>query len=368
MGDGYQELQKAIDALEYMRGEAAMDQIQKIIAVAEKHNDTDAAAEWTEQLLRIASHLGRLDIELQAFSKLRQLYDSDAKFAYLRDNLLWFYKWIADKVFEHVDVSRAMVENVLHQMQEFYQAEKESLRPVYSIRRDAAIFMGQLAEAEKYHVLFGQTEPGQSDDCPACTTHGEVCYLLGQDKPDEAIKAAAPIFSGEQYCEEVPATTFSRLLMAVLFQGEGETAEAMHRAVVRQIRLVPKLVGYLASHVMYLSLTGRAKLARRIACVLLGRGTQSPNSYVRLSAWRGGWVWAVQLQSAGVQTVRLPALFDPAAPQGMQVEELAARCRRETLKLTLAYDHRHGNHRFEDSFKKMEEVLKIIRTGEPPTQ
>src|SRR5690242_67442 len=119
----YEEFQSEVDKLEFCRGEPLLEQINRVIAVAEKHGDFDAAAEWYQALLRVAEQQGRFDYELSAFSSLRKLYDTQAKFKDLRGLILWYFKWIVDRLPEHVEIPLDMVETVFGQMTEFYKAE-----------------------------------------------------------------------------------------------------------------------------------------------------------------------------------------------------------------------------------------------------
>src|SRR5690606_19463211 len=127
-----------------------------------------------------------------------------------------------------------------------------------------------------------------------------VQYFLLSGKPDEAIEAAAPVLAGEQFCEEVPATTFSRLLIPMLLRDELDAAEAMHQAVLRQVRSTPSLLSHLSNHLVYRTLTGRAKESRRLGAITLARGLESANSYNRFSAFRACALWLGILARSGV--------------------------------------------------------------------
>lgn len=361
----YEEFQTEVDKLEFCRGEALLQQINRVIAVAEKHGDLDAAAEWYQALLRVAEQQGRFDYELSAFSSLRKLYDTQAKFKDLRGMILWYFKWIVDRLPEHVEISLDMVETVFGQMTEFYKAEGESLRPVYSLRCRCYAFLGHKEEAERYYDLWQETDAGTSDDCPACQTDSRVYYLLGLGRAEEAIEAAAPIISGEQRCDEVPTITFSRLLMPLTMDGKVELADRMHQVTVRAVRSTPKFAPHLGQHVVFLTLTGRSMAASRLAKLALGHGTKLPNSYHRLASWRAGWLWLGMLRHEGETAVQLPAgVFPEYAGQLMPIDEAIERCRGEAYALAEAFDRRAGAEQFLPSMNGLQQLLENLpKTG-----
>src|SRR4051812_11028420 len=129
----YPQYQLEIDKLRDKRGEPLLLQIQRVIDVATEHGDLDAAADWYRHLLKQASQQGRFDYELAAFASLRQLYEGHEKFKFLRETLLWYYKWVVERLPEHADISQELIDSTFAQMIQFYKNEGESLRPVYSL-------------------------------------------------------------------------------------------------------------------------------------------------------------------------------------------------------------------------------------------
>ena len=242
-------------------------------------------------------------------------------------------------------------------MEAFYRAERENLRPVHGLRRWTAIMMGRDAEADKHHAAWENEPAGESDDCPACETNERVVYLLMTGRVDDAIAAAEPIIAGEQQCEEVPAVTFGRLLIPFLSRGQIDVADAMQQGTVRQVRKVPKLIGVLAQHVLYLSITGRPTLANRLAFVALGRAVVSNNAYHRFVVMRACGLWLGMLAREGVAMVRLPRAFHSAGGMA-DVPTTAAQCLEQARELAAAFDARNGNEQFVRSMDFVEQVLR----------
>ena len=167
--------------------------------------------------------------------------------------------------------------------------------------------MGRAEEARRYMKQWEAAPEVESDDCPACQTHSRVQLLLDLDKPLDAVEAAGPVLDGSQSCEEVPATTFSRLLLPMLLLGKAEDALFLSVVTRRQVRLVPKMLSHLADHVIFLSLVGLLDTARRLALVTVARAESAPNPFDRFSASRAAWVFLARLAKGGGRTdVRLP--------------------------------------------------------------
>lgn len=362
MGDAFHERHaKRIEALNGLAGDALFAEMFELAQLAESENEIDATAEWHENVIHYAAQLNRLDFELKSFHELRRLYASGPQYDHLRESILWYFKWVAERLPEHVDIPAELIRTTLDQMEQFYTQHHESLRPVYALRARAEAFMGHLCQAGKYFDLWQTTPFGKSDDCEACELHGLVQYYLHADKPEDAINAAQPIVRGELQCEEVPAATFSRLLVPLLQKNEVELADGLQYAVVRQVRHSPKLISHMANHVVFLSLTGRAIEARRLAGLLLGRGILATNSYDQYASWRAGWIWLSFLAFDGIPRTRLPRAFAPENA-GTPMDTLAAaqRCRGETIVLSEKFDARNGTPRFMESVRGLDQFMASI--------
>src|SRR5688500_6129486 len=199
MSTYYEQLQSAIDALEGQEGEALLREIRGVIELAKQNDDGDTVADFSRHLIEAGSRSGRLDYEMIGFGEMQALFERSGKHADLRDYVLWYYKWLAERLPEYVEVPRDQIEAFFRRMEAFYEAQDEGKRPVWELRCRAASFMGHEQEAAGYEELWEKTEKRGSDNCPACETHSRVQYLLDVGKLPEALAAAGPILAGEQY-------------------------------------------------------------------------------------------------------------------------------------------------------------------------
>ena len=345
--DYYTRLQQAIDRLEHLKAEPMLKEVRSIIELAKANGDGNAVADFARHLIRAASHEGRLDYEMIGFGELQALYERDANYSDLRADLLWYSTGRAERLPEYVDVPAERIDSFLDQMEQFYRAAGEGLRPVYELRCRAAGFMGREEDARRLAELWQATPQAASDNCPACETHSRVQYLLDVGEIPEAIEAARQILEGEQSCEEVPSTTFSRLLIPLLFTtGDPESPLYLASVVRRHVRHTAALLSHLADHVNLLSLVGLFDDARRNLWVLLARSQDAPNDFVRFCAARSAWLCFARMGKAGVDTARFPPRTGGLAGRTLRTTEAAAHYRARAVALAEAFDRRNGTGRF----------------------
>ncbi len=348
--------QAEVDRLEQMRGEESLTQLQRIIDLAIQHNDPAAVLEWRCTLIQAASHFGRSDVKIGAFQSLCAMYDAEPDAEDLRAQVLWFWKWLTEDLPEFIDVPVQQLNALHEQMRQFYEREAESPAPVLALRYRAAAFMGQGAAAARHLKEWDACEQGESDDCAACQINMRVESLLDLDHIDAALAAAEPLIRGEHSCEDVPATTFSRLLLPLLFRGEGEVATSMMRVFRRQVRHTPSMLDHLADHLLMLSLVPSPQTARRHACVLCRRIAETTNSYARFCCARALWVWATRRGSAGLP-LALPRRSLEALPCEQDDASVSTWLESEMRRLAAAFDERNGSDRFSGLVQSAEDLL-----------
>ena len=356
----YTQLQSAIARLEHLKAEPLLTQIHSIITLAKSHDDNNAVADFAQHLIRAGSHEGRLDYEMIGFGELQSLYERNANYADLRAEILWYYKWLAERLPEYVEVPADRVDSFLDQMEAFYRAAGEGLRPVHEARCRAAAFMGREDDARRLADLWQSTPKAGSDNCPACETHSRVQYLLDVGQIPEAVDAAKPILDGEQHCEEVPSTTFSRLLIPLLFTTQSpETSLYLAAAVRRHVRHTAGLLSHLADHVNLLALLGLFNDARRNLFALLARAGHSNNAFVQFCANRSAWLCLARMAKNDIPTIHFPPRTGDLATRTMPTDEAAQHYRTRTITLATSFDGRHQTPRFAQRTEAIEKLAAL---------
>ena len=353
----YSQLEQLISSLEHCEGEALLKRMCDIIDLSKAQSDTDATAEFAKHLIQASNHFGRFDYEMRAFGELRLLYKQYERLADLRKDVIWYYKWIAERVPEHVEVPKQKVFELLDQMEEFYKEEEAGLRPVHSMRYRAASFMGLKEEAEYYFNLWQHEQEDETDDCPACTTHQIVQFLLEQGQPQKALEVAKPILDGTLSCEEVPAITASRLLVPLWAADRSEEALTFSLMVRRQVRKVPKLLAYLADHVVFLTALGVLDLARRYNYIMLARSDGMSNSADLFTIYRAAWIFfAVQSKFDNRQVAVSQRCELGRMGKTIPVKDAAAWCEKKTRDIARRFDERNGTDRFTERLLMAEKI------------
>lgn len=351
----YHQLQAAINALERMHGAEALDGLVRVLQLARQQKDWDTLAEYAMHLVRAGSHYGRFDLELQGLGEIHRLYEADGRYADLRDQVILGFKWIAERVPEHVEISRADVEGFFDRMESFYRREKTGLRPLYQSRCRTAAFMGYTREADHYRSLWRKSPKHDQDDCPACETDARVQYLLCCGRPHKALKAAGPVLDGRQWCDGATAT-FARLLLYKTLSGEPDVALRMAMFSRRKLRHQPGLLAAFSDHVMFLSIIGMTEMARRTVWVVLARDAEATNPYIHFCVARAMWLYFARMEGSG--QVTFPRRTELAG-QTMTAKSAAAFYGRRAHELAKAFDARNGTTLFATRLASVQSLIKL---------
>ena len=283
--------------------------------------------------------------------------------------VLWHYKWIAEHLHEYPTLSRAKIADFFDRMEAYFKAEEEGLRPVYNNRMAEAAAAGQDVEFDAWRNRWEAAPSDESDDCAACETHSIVESLLNLGRAEDALEAATPLLKGEQYCDEVPSTTFSRLLLPLLKMQNARMAEAAHRVSLRYVRRAPKMLRYLADHVVYLSLQRREDEARRLAAVLMARIDESRNGLNRYRAAAALWLWASARKSAGHATIPVPKRVSWSPPGGLaKADDVIARYQTMATDIARQFDERNGTDLFAKRIGSVGKMAEFLSQPPPPPE
>jgi hypothetical protein len=350
----------AIAAYRRLRGQPALLQLARLADLAESHGDAECAVDALCQWIQDAHHLDLMAPQVSALQRLLGLYIGNPRYSFARERVLWYHKWVAESLVENADVARATIDQMFQSLDRLFTAEHVGLRPSHMLRCRTAWMMGCNDEAREHFDRWQATPPGKSDDCPACEANARVEFLLALSKFEEAMEAAEPLLRGELFCDEVPAVTFSRLIMIALDVGNPRLAEGMHLSTVRQLRHKVDLLACLARHIVYRSLTGRAQSTRRLAALALAKAPQV-SDYNRFAAYLSGTLWFSLLVREGVKTVPLPRQFVLAQKQRDVPTPFGAQwCLEQSRGLAVRFDARNGNRLFATRIQESENLIRAI--------
>jgi hypothetical protein len=361
MSADYQEnLKKELARHKQLRGEQALEHVVQLAKLAENQEDEQTVVWALCRQIQLGRDLDQFAPRVSGLQKLYTLYTGNPRYDFARERVLWYHKWVAEVLVEHADISREAIDAMFQRLDALYTRENMGLRPSYALRCRTAWIMGRNDEARGWYEKWEATSRGKSDDCAACEINATVEYLLACDEMDKAMEAAQPLFRGKAQCLEVPAITYSRLLGLALNQGNTRLAEAMHRSTVAAVRREKGLLACLGRHIVYRSLTGRAQASRRLAALALGRAAQV-SDYNKFGALLSGAIWFSLLVHEGVDSMKLPGCFPPAAgDRRVRTPEGAAWCLEKARELGERFDARNGTPFYSQRLNESENLIRQI--------
>ncbi len=364
MADYQDELERLMATLGDLKPPALFDRVEEIARLCQAHGDPDEAAAWWIDLIQLASHHAHFRRELAAFDALRRLRDAQPEDERLTGSVLWYYKWIAERLSEFAEVGREQIDGFFAAMERDYDAAGAGKAAVHQLRCRAAGSMGDRDEAARQFAHWQETETSDADDCPACQTHATVLHHLAMEEVDAALDAARPVLEEGQSCEEVPAVTFSVLLLPMAFsRGDVRLAEAMRRFTRRQVRKSPNLATYLANHVVYLVFTGRTSEAARLLPSLLRTADATDNTAIRFAGFSAAWAALVRLAAEDVQRLPLPpGLSLTGDARSAPVSEAIVWAANHAAAAAEALDARNGNTQRADRLASLHAAIRAIPT------
>lgn len=352
--------QREIARLQTLRGEARLAAMWHAAQHLATEGDVDEQIVWLKGLMEGASDESRIDYTLQAFGELRRIYDSDARYADLRPRILWYFKWLVEKLPEYADVPLETIERVFAEMESFYSISRESPRPIYELRCYAAVRMGRKDEAAEWYEKWQSSPHGKSDDCAACELDRQIAYLLSCERREEAMQVAEPVFRGKVFCNDTPKT-YTRLLGPALASDRKRLALVLLHITRRLVRQTPSLLAALAAQTVFRLTAGQFDRSRRFALLALRRALAATSDMDRYSTYRSCGLWAALAVLAGQHQFTLPRRLMPAQPANaaghVGLAEAASLCFAEASAIAARLDQRNGTTTFVDQLNEIESTI-----------
>lgn len=323
--------------------------LEEAVRLADAHQDAELGYAARQGLIDAATFGGAPEVAMVAYAWCLARYDADPdKFDDHLLMLLWKYKWVIDVTPDYPTIDREQIERMLADMERRYAAVGVGDHPVQQMAREIYRLMGHLDAAKAAHQRVRKARRELLSNCPACEEHAKVKFYLDTGRVAHALKTAEPLVSGGKGCAEVPHTTYSYLLLPVLFRGDPDTAADYHRRGLRLLGTNPKFISEVARHIIFLIVTDNLTAATRLFEKRLADGLANTCPARRFDFDRA----AVFLLDRLADQRRPPRLRPPAGvtlPGGLDgtdpvaLRDEFARNARQTAE---AFDRRNGNDRF----------------------
>lgn len=238
-------------------GPTKVAMVEEAVRLADTLNNEELGMQARTALVEAAIFSGQGKKALVAFTWCLAQHEKNPD-RYDDFDLLWQYKWIANQLADFAEISRAQIENVFADMEQQYQKRGVGLKPVFKIRCNAAMTMGEPEKARHWLQKWLNEPNTWASDCRACEVDSEAALHLELGDFSRAQKLARPIVETRKLsCSEIPHLTFARMAAPCLAHGLAENAAEYHARGYSLVRNNPEFVEPVGQHMSYLAAAGK---------------------------------------------------------------------------------------------------------------
>ncbi|MES2774314.1 MAG: hypothetical protein V4722_09025 [Bacteroidota bacterium] len=150
--------------------------------------------------------------------------------------VLWYYKWVVMIMYEYPVLSRVQIENALLDLKKKYNQYGSTDKVYHDYARETYLYLGDYEKSRYHHHLHsGFKKRDKLDDCAACVLNRVTFFHMVAGDMDDAIKQAAPIFTGKKACTHVPKDTYTNFLIYSLLRNRTELANGYAEKLVKEL-------------------------------------------------------------------------------------------------------------------------------------
>ena len=220
------------------RGAARLRAIQKAYRAADEAHDDEWSFRFRESCLRESTFGGDEVDAMIIFPEILALYDRNEELQaddeYF-EQLMRCFKHMIENAPKFHHISLEQIDAYFEEFKRRLEAGGKSLRTYYFKREDITKLTGNLLPAEEYGK-YRDYPADELKDCNTCELSHDVRIALLFDKPEEARRIGAPIFSGEMRCGEVPETTYAAWIRYDILHGEYGDARKLAKRLAPMVR------------------------------------------------------------------------------------------------------------------------------------
>lgn len=239
-------------------GKVKIGILEEAIRIADVHLGSDEQFDVRLELVDTAIFSGHGEKAIVAFAWCLAYYDKHPEMAN-EYQMMWNYKWVADRLLLFPDIELAKVEETLEDLKKRFIQTGHGPHYYYYLKHALAMNLKKTDEAEHYYEKW-MAEPSDSlSDCYACTLANKTKGLLYLGKLEEALAVAQPILAGRASCHSVPHRTYADLLLPLLKENRKKEADKYYQ---KCYELIYNQTGFLETAIqllMYLSITDTPK-------------------------------------------------------------------------------------------------------------
>lgn len=243
---------------------ARRDYAERAVAAADIGGDIATRFDARYERLNTAVFGGEADVALAMFAWCQRTADERPDVIDGSD-LLWSYKHMLLALPKFARIGQNRIQGIIEEMVRRYEANGNSMRPVYTSLAHLARYQGKRDEARTMWDEAMRHRRDRYADCAACELHTHVSLLDFEGRHEDVISTAAPILAGSVRCAEVPHLTLPLVMAAHKALGRTEEAKALRKRSYILIATNPDFVDSIAVHIEMLVDEGELQEASTMA-------------------------------------------------------------------------------------------------------
>lgn len=358
--DHRDQIDELLDQAEELdHGTAQLALTEQAVNLADTHRDEEYGYKARLELISAAVFSGRTDLAMIAFSWVVAKNDADPE-RFEGGNLLWKYKWVLEGVSEYPSIPKSDIEKLFADMKRRYEADGSTLNAYWGIRRNVAMFAGDLDAALEANEQLQDTARDHLSNCHACVQDESVEYYAFIGDDEAALEAAKPIFRGKLTCGEVPERTYACVQLPLLRLGKPAEAMGHFKTGYRKINFNPKFLRHKAMFLMSLTLTDNLDRAMKLLDRHLPECFDSQPPLSQFEFLLGARLLCERLSQKGETAlpIRIPDKLAALKGQSVTVATFVDWLNPELVNLAKQFDDRNGNTHFTDRLLKFRELFR----------
>jgi hypothetical protein len=337
--------------------------LEEAVRMADTLGDAETAYETRQSLIEAATFGGRPELSLVAFSWCLAHSDAHSD-RYDAHTLLWQYKWVAGELDEFPQITRAQIEDSLHDLEVRSARAGYSPYAVETLRLALSIGMGDRPAARAAFEKFEKSKRDGLGDCRACVQSLHVWYYDFIEEWQKAAEAAQPILRGTMRCREVPHRTYAQLVRPLFRLGRLEEAMECHRKGYRMIQRNAKMVPRIADHLEFLAMTANTVKSLKLVSTHLAGALAATSPRHRYDFLRASSLALLCAQALGKKTIKLhvPPAVPFARKEGVYpIPELQPVLHQLAGELALQFNERNGNAWLTERLEELPALVSAVK-------
>lgn len=328
-------------------GPAKIGVLEEAIRLADTHLSIKERFDARMELVYTCIFAGHGHKAIVAFAWCLAQYDQDPERS-SDYNMMWNYKWVADRLLSFPDISIVQVNEALADMKQRFISLGYSPAYYDCLKMYQAMMLEKSDQAATYYEQWIQQPSDAMSDCRACTLAAQAEALLFLGRFTEAVEVAEPIFDGRRTCHSVPHRTYADFLYPLLVQNELDTAAEYHRKGYELIQGEPDMMESATKHLIYLTVIDSD---RAISCLetFLPSIVETSETKVKYGFFLAASILLDELGERAEGAIHFPA------------GQTATSIKRQLAELATQFDRQNETNVFTRKVKRFSEEVSALK-------